>query len=108
MGAALGQPTNPFQVIHAHCSRFLNHDVYQDQYHSVLSQHSPMGGSMSAGEFMQKMTDEARFGLGKYLDWDHQRPRSRVKGGFHEPDLASTARRASGETGHMTTGRPDE
>ncbi|KIX99822.1 uncharacterized protein Z520_04458 [Fonsecaea multimorphosa CBS 102226] len=52
------------KVIHAHCARFLNHDVYQDQYHSVLSQHSPMASSMSAGEFMQKMTDEARFGLG--------------------------------------------
>ncbi|KIW93911.1 uncharacterized protein Z519_05226 [Cladophialophora bantiana CBS 173.52] len=52
------------KVIHAHGSRFLNHDVYQDQYHSVLSQHSPMGSSMSAGEFMQKITDEARFGLG--------------------------------------------
>ena len=57
--------TKDFQVIHALGSRFLNHDVYQDQYHSVLSQQSPMAaGSMSAGEFMQKMTDGARFGLG--------------------------------------------
>ncbi|KIW80586.1 hypothetical protein Z517_07202 [Fonsecaea pedrosoi CBS 271.37] len=52
------------KVVHAHSARFLNHDVYQEQYHSVLSRHSPAGSSMSAGEFMQKMTDEARFGLG--------------------------------------------
>jgi hypothetical protein len=49
----------------AHCARFLNHDVYRDQYQSVLNQHSPVGAtSMTAGEVMQKMTDEARFGLG--------------------------------------------
>ncbi|EXJ87954.1 hypothetical protein A1O1_04881 [Capronia coronata CBS 617.96] len=51
------------KVIHAHSARFLNHDVYQDQYRSVLSQHSPPGAALTAGEFMQRISDEARFGL---------------------------------------------
>ncbi|KIV79701.1 hypothetical protein PV11_07248 [Exophiala sideris] len=52
------------KVIHAHCARFLNHDVYQDQYQSVLSQQSSVSASITATEFMQRMTEEARFGLG--------------------------------------------
>ncbi|KIX03271.1 uncharacterized protein Z518_06823 [Rhinocladiella mackenziei CBS 650.93] len=52
------------KVIHAHCARFLNHDVYQDQSQSVLNRQGPMGTALTAGEFMQEMTDEARFGLG--------------------------------------------
>ncbi|KAL6246665.1 hypothetical protein RBB50_005972 [Rhinocladiella similis] len=52
------------KVIHAHCARFLNHDVYQDQYHDVMSRQNSIGGSMTAANFMQRMTDEARFGLG--------------------------------------------
>lgn len=51
------------QVIHAHSARFLNHDVYQEQYQSVLSRQSPKTAALTAGEFMQKISDEARFGL---------------------------------------------
>lgn len=52
------------KVIYAHSSRFLNHDIYQHQYQAVMNQHSPVTTSISSQEFMQKMTEEARYGLG--------------------------------------------
>ncbi|EXJ86633.1 hypothetical protein A1O3_03586 [Capronia epimyces CBS 606.96] len=51
------------KVIYAHSARFLNHDVYQAQYRNVLRHQSPMAAGLTAGEFMQKISDEARFGL---------------------------------------------
>lgn len=50
------------KVVHAHASRFLNHDVYQ--YHSAKSSESPIATTVSAQEFMQRMSEEARHGLG--------------------------------------------
>ena len=52
------------RVIHAHCARMLNHDVYQHHYQTPTDVNSPMATTFSAQEFMQKMTDEARYSLG--------------------------------------------
>lgn len=52
------------KVIHAHCARFLNHDVYQQHYQTTANGQSPVTQTFSAQDFMQKMTDEARYGLG--------------------------------------------
>ena len=53
------------RVIHAHCARLLNHDVYQHQYQTTVNVNSPMTTTLSAQEFMQKMTEEAGYGLGR-------------------------------------------
>ena len=53
-----------FKVVHAHGARFLNHSVCQHQYPSSSHNQSPMTTTVSAQDFMQKMTDEARYGLG--------------------------------------------
>ena len=50
------------RVVHAHASRFLNHDVYQ--YQSSNANQSPMATNCSAHDFSQRMSDEARYGLG--------------------------------------------
>lgn len=52
------------KVMHAHCARFLNHDVYQHHYQATATGQSPVTQTFSAQDFMQKMTDEARYGLG--------------------------------------------
>jgi Fungal specific transcription factor domain len=51
------------KVIHAHGSRFLDHDVYQHQYQSSTNSHSPMATAFSPQDFSQRMVDEARYGL---------------------------------------------
>ena len=50
------------RVMHAHASRFLNHNVYQ--YQSSSTSQSPVATASSAHDFMQRMSDEARYGLG--------------------------------------------
>jgi hypothetical protein len=52
------------KVIHAHCARFLNHAVHQHQYHTIPSSSAPVSITMSATEFMERMTEEARTSLG--------------------------------------------
>ena len=52
------------KVIHAHCARFLNHDVYQQHYQTLPSQQAPVPVKLTAREFMDKMTEEARTSLG--------------------------------------------
>lgn len=52
------------KVMHAHCARFLNHDVYQHHYQTTSMGQSPVTQTFSAQDFMQKLTDEARHGLG--------------------------------------------
>lgn len=51
-------------VMHAHCARFLNHDVYQPQHTDVGSPHMGASLTMTASEFMHKLTIEAQLGLG--------------------------------------------
>ncbi|KPI40425.1 Nitrogen assimilation transcription factor nirA [Cyphellophora attinorum] len=51
------------KVMHAHCARFLNHDVYQHHYSTVTGQ-SPVTQTFSAHHFMQKLTEDARLSLG--------------------------------------------
>ena len=52
------------KVIHAHCARMLNHDVYQQHYQATTNGPTPMTTSLSAQEFMAKMLDEASVGIG--------------------------------------------
>jgi Fungal specific transcription factor domain len=52
------------KVIHAHCARFLNHSVHQHQYQILPNQQSPVPVTLSASQFMEKMTHEARVSLG--------------------------------------------
>lgn len=52
------------KVIHAHCARFLNHTVHQHQYQIVPGSSAQGPVTLSASEFMEKMTEEARIGLG--------------------------------------------
>jgi hypothetical protein len=52
------------KVMHAHCARFLNHDVYQQLYQPNVTGQSPVTHAFSPQDFMQKMTDEARYSLG--------------------------------------------
>lgn len=52
------------KVIHAHCARFLNHEVYQHSYQTSTNVQTPMATTLSGPEFMHKMTEEARYGLG--------------------------------------------
>lgn len=52
------------KVMHAHCARFLNHAVHQHQYHTTPSSSVPLSVTMSASEFMERMTEEARTSLG--------------------------------------------
>ncbi|KAJ4597012.1 hypothetical protein HRR83_004440 [Exophiala dermatitidis] len=51
------------KAIHAHSSRFLNHDVYQIQYQNAPGRHNQAGASLTAAEFMRKISDEARSSL---------------------------------------------
>jgi Fungal specific transcription factor domain len=52
------------KVIHAHCARFLNHAVHQHEYQTLPNTSSPVQVTMSASEFMEKMSEEARISLG--------------------------------------------
>ena len=52
------------KVIHAHCARFLNHAVHQHQYHTISSSPTPISVALTAKEFMERMTAEARTSLG--------------------------------------------
>ena len=52
------------KVIQAHCARFLNHHVHQHQYQTLPSHQAPVPVTLSAQEFMAKLTDEARIKLG--------------------------------------------
>ena len=52
------------KVMHAHCARFLNHSVHRHQYQTMPNQQAPVSVTLSASEFMQKVTDEARVSLG--------------------------------------------
>lgn len=51
-------------MIHAHCARFLNHDIYQQHYQNNLSQSHPLTATLTPTELIEKMTEEARFNLG--------------------------------------------
>ena len=52
------------KVMHAHCARFLNHDVYQHHFQATAVGQSPVTQTFSAQDFMQKLTDESRLSLG--------------------------------------------
>lgn len=68
--SSLDAPDPPYysdallKVIHAHCARFLNHSVHRNQYHTLPNRQTPVSVTLSASEFMQKITHEARVSLG--------------------------------------------
>ena len=52
------------KVIHAHGARFLNHEVYQHNYPTSTNVQTPLATAMTGQEFMQNITEDARYGLG--------------------------------------------
>lgn len=52
------------KVIHAHCARFLNHAVHQQQHHTIPSSSAPIPVTLNASDLMERMTEEARTSLG--------------------------------------------
>ena len=51
------------KVIYAHCCRFLNHSVYQQQYMTMPNQDRSMGDVLSGSQFTEKLIEEARISL---------------------------------------------